>query len=134
MYHVKKDKFGKTKLCNIVYISNTTRLFSSEEWRKIRNNPGVLKMIQGCSGRNKKAVDHKMRKCGNINGTINTLNMNTEISQTDIAPFHTFHPNENIIPAEVQMPHMGSQRVVHSVATNNDVSGTGLVISKRFSI
>ena len=48
MSHVKKDKLGKTKLCNEVEIYDTTRIFSSKEWIKNRNNPGVLKIIQNC--------------------------------------------------------------------------------------
>ena len=32
--HVKKDKFGKTKLYNEVDISDTTKFFLSEEWKK----------------------------------------------------------------------------------------------------
>ena len=107
VYHVKKDKFGKTKLCNIVYISNTTRLFSSEEWRKIRNNPGVLKMIQDCPGRNNKAEDHKMRKGGKRNGTRNNSNMNNKITQAAISELHTCHIDDNSILAHVQMPSMG---------------------------
>ena len=32
--HVNKDKFGKTKSCNGVVISDMTRLLFSDEWRK----------------------------------------------------------------------------------------------------
>ena len=39
--------------------------------------------------------------------------MNTEITQTDIASFHTSRPDDNIIPAQFQMPRMGRQRGVN---------------------
>ena len=40
-----KDKFSKTKLSTGADIYDKTGLFSTEEWSKIRNNPGVIKMI-----------------------------------------------------------------------------------------
>ena len=60
--------------------------------------------------------------------------MNTDITQEDIAAFHTSHPDDNIIPAQVQMPRMVRQIGVNTVATKNDVSVTESGISKQFFI
>ena len=70
--HVKKNKYGNTNSYSLFDISDTTRFFSSKEWRKTRKNTGVLKMIQDCQIRKNNADDLKRRKGGNINGTNNT--------------------------------------------------------------
>ena len=85
MSHVEKENFGNTKLCNSVAISDMTRVFLSDERIKIINNPGVLKMIQDSPRCKKKEEYCKRRKVGNMNGTRNTVNMNTDITQTYIA-------------------------------------------------
>ena len=134
MPHFKKEKFSKTKLCNGIDISNTTSLLSSEEWNKISNNPGVLKIIHYCPKRNNKADNCTRREGGNRNITRNTLNINTKITQAAIAVFHTSHTNDNIITVQVQMPHIVRQIVVNAFVTNNYVSVTGSGSSKRFSV
>ena len=101
---------------------------------KNHNNPGVLKMIQDCPRRKKKAEDRKRRKGANSNVTRNTSSMNTDITQEAITAFHTSKPDKNSITTQVQMPRMGRQRGVNAVATKNGVSVTGLVISKLFSM
>ena len=122
MSHVKKDKLGKTKLCNEVEIYDTTRIFSSKEWIKNRNIPGVLKIIQNCPKCKKEAADQKRRKCGNINITHNISSTNYGITQTAIAEFHTSQVGENSIPVQVQIPRMRRQRGFNAVSTNNNVS------------
>ena len=51
--------------------------------------------------------------------------MNTDITQADIAEFHTSQPDDNSISAQVQMSRMGMKIGVNAVTTNNDVSVTG---------
>ena len=99
---------------------------------KNQNNPGVLKMIQECPRRKKKAEDRKRRKGANSNVTCNTSSMNTDITQEAIVAFHTSHPQENNITAQVQMTRIKRQRGVNAVSTNNYVSVTTLGSSKGF--
>ena len=94
----------------------------------IRNIPGVLKMIQDCPIRKKKAEDHKRRKGKNSNGNHNTSNINIKVMQAAIAESHTYQPNDNRIPVQVQIPSIVIKRGVNSVSTNNDVSVTVLGI------
>ena len=130
---VKKDKFGKTKSCNGVDISDTTRFFSTEEWNKIRKNSDVLSMINNCPKRKKKAEDRKRRK-GADTGTRNASSMNAEITQAAIAAFQTTQGDDNGIPTQVQMPRMGRQRGINAVGTSNDASVAGSANSRQFSI
>ena len=94
----------------------------------------MVKNIQEYLRHNRKKDDHKNRKYGNRNGTRNNSNINTDITQTYISLFHTSQTNGNSIPAQVQISRMGRQRGVNVVANKNDVSVTGFVISKQFSI
>ena len=84
MLHVKKDKFGKTKLYNGVAISDMTGFFVSDKWSKIITNPGVLKMIQDCTVHKNKEEYQMRSEVGNINGSHNTSNMNTDTTHSDI--------------------------------------------------
>ena len=99
MSHVKKEKFSKTKSCNDVDISDTTRFFLGEEWRIIINNHVVLKMNQDFPRRKNKVEGHKRMKYGNRNGTRNTSNINTDITQAAIIALHTSQPVDNSIPS-----------------------------------
>ena len=101
---------------------------------KNKNKHSVLKIIQDCPRLKKKADDRKRRKGGNRKRTRNTSNINTNITQASIAGFHTSHTNDNSIPVQVQMIHMGRQIVVNAVSTNNYVSVNGLIIPKQLSI
>ena len=96
----------------------------SEQWIKIINNTGVLKMIQDCPRCKKREEDRKRRKVGNRDGTINTPNINTDITQSAIVAFHASQSVDNIIPGQVQIPHMGRKIGVNALSTNNDVSVT----------
>ena len=69
-----------------------------------------------------------------MNGTRNTSIINTDITHTTITAFHTSQTDDNRILAQIQIKRMGSKIGVNSVATNNDVSVTGPVTSKPFSI
>ena len=109
MSHSKKEKFGKTKWCNGVDISDMTRLLSSEKWNKIGNNPGVIKLAQDCPKHNNKEEGRKSGKVGNRNGTCNNLNMNTDITQAAIKELQTSQTGDNSIPYQLQMSHMGRQ-------------------------
>ena len=60
--------------------------------------------------------------------------MNNNITQADIAEFHTSQPDDNSILAQVQMSRMGRQRGVIEVSTNNAVAFTRLGNSKFSSI
>ena len=91
-------------------------------------------MIQDCTRCKKKAGDCKRRKGGNRNGTRNISNTNTNITQADIAEFHTSQPDDDRITDQVQIPRMGRKRLFNAVATNNDVSVTGSGSSKHFYI
>ena len=69
-----------------------------------------------------------------MNGTRNTSNINTDITQEDIAEFYTYQPNDNSISSQVQNSHMGMKIGVNTVTTKNDISVTGQKSSKRFAI
>ena len=60
-----------------------------------------------------------------MNGTRNTSNINTDITQEDIAEFYTYQPNDNSISSQVQNSHMGMKIGVNAVTTKNYVSATG---------
>ena len=76
---------------------------------KKQKNPGVLKMIQDCPKYKKKAQDINMRKGLNRNVTHNNPNKNYNIKQVAITEFHSYQPDDNIIPAQVQIPRMVRQ-------------------------
>ena len=59
-----------------------------------------------------------------MNGTLNTLNINSKITQTAIVALHYYQPVDNKIISQVKIPLIGRQRVFNVVATNNDVSVT----------
>ena len=91
-------------------------------------------MILAFPRQNIKAEDHKWSKRRNINVTHNTSNMNTDITQADVAAFHTYHTKNNSIPTQAQIPCMRRQIGGNPVSANNDVSVNGSGSSKRFSI
>mmetsp|Transcript_15996 Transcript_15996/g.23840 ORF Transcript_15996/g.23840 Transcript_15996/m.23840 type:complete len:787 (+) Transcript_15996:5053-7413(+) len=134
---LKKDKFGKVKSCNGVDITDTSRWFSIDEWNKIRKNPEILRMINDCPKRKKKAEDRKRRKGEGNGGGRNTSSVNAGITQAVIAALQTAQGSDssNSIPTQVQMPRMGRQRGVNAVnTTGNDASVAGSATSRQFSI
>ena len=60
-----------------------------------------------------------------MNGTRNTSNMSTDITQADIAEFRTSQPDDVSIFDQVQISHMVIKIRMNAVTTNNDVSVTG---------
>ena len=78
--HVREYNFNRKKSYNCVDISDTTRLFLSEESRKIRNNHGVLKAIQDCPRRNNNSEDLNRRKNVTRNKNYNTSKINNDIT------------------------------------------------------